>query len=136
MTETPKAITWPTLQVGSEVFTLRYSYSSNYMLAKWGKALDKATNIELAAAMCGKFDARGKWKSTGFENAIELADLIADLPPEEQKAAQDSLVAGVTDALKKAFPELEIILKTIQPGAMQETKEPSDSGPSPHQEAA
>src|ERR1035438_4950107 len=51
--ETPKAIDWPRVQIGAEEFTLRYSYASNYQLAKWGKTIQTATNVELAASRNG-----------------------------------------------------------------------------------
>ena len=128
--ETPKAIDWPKVQIGAETFTLRYSYSSNYQLAKWNKNIGTATTLELAASMAGRFDAKGKWKSAGFENPIELADLFSDLEPSTQAHTEALMVDAITDALKKAFPALEIVQKKNQPGMEAKTTESLDSGPS------
>lgn len=132
--ETPKAIDWPRVQIGAETYTLRFSYSSNYQLAKWKKTIETATNVELAACMCGKFDSKGRWKSTGFESPIELADLISELDPEIQSSTEVAMLEAITDALKKAFPALEVTQMPSRPGETAKT-DSSDSGPSPLREA-
>lgn len=111
MSETlkPTAIQWPAIQVGDERFILRYSYSTQYQLASWGKGIGTATNVELAAAMAGRWDERGRWRSAGFAKAVELADLFADLDPEIQEQQQTAMLMAITDAIKKAFPDLEVI---------------------------
>lgn len=135
--ETPKAINWPTIQIGAESYTLRYSYASNYQLAKWKKTLGTATNIELGAAMCGRFDDRGRWHSAAFSNPVDLADLISELDPAAQQGAENGLLNAITDALKKAFPALEIAQTPALPGmTTQATTTKSselNSGPSPLQ---
>jgi hypothetical protein len=133
--EIPKAIEWPTVTIGAETFTLRYSYASNYQLTKWGKAIGTATNIELGASMCGTFDGRGRWKSAGFGNPLELADRISDLEPAEALATETALLNAITDALKKAFPALEIVQKPAQPGSTMAKTNSSTSGPSQLAEA-
>ena len=73
--ETPKAIDWPRVQIGAEEFTLRYSYASNYQLAKWGKTIQTATNVELAASMCGKFNSAGHWRHFLIRETVRAATL-------------------------------------------------------------
>jgi hypothetical protein len=135
--EAPQTIEWPVVQIGAEKFTLRYSYTSNYLLTKWKKTIGTATNIELAASMCGRFDSKGKWRSAGFENPVELADMLSEVDPDEQTATETALLTAITDALKKAFPALEVAQSPAQPGTMATTKtESSDSGPSQLHEVA
>ena len=133
------AVSYPLLRIGAQEFVLRYSYSSNYQLAKWKKTLQTATNIELGASMCGSFDSAGHWHSAGFANPIDLADLISNLDPEAQLATETEMLDAITDALKKAFPALEIVQTPSQPGtpAMETTKNnSSNSGHSQSVEAA
>ena len=120
--KTPTTIEWPTANVGGETFTLRYSYAANYQLATWGKNIASATSIELAAAMAGAF-VDGKWQSAGFNRPLDLADLME---PEQETP----LIAAVADALKKAYPELEVISQP-GPGTDATTKDDLISGPSP-----
>jgi hypothetical protein len=133
--ETPKAIDWPRVQIGAEEFTLRYSYASNYQLAKWGKTIQTATNVELAASMCGKFNSAGHWHSTGFQNPVELADLLSEVDADRQQATETALLEGITDALKKAFPGLEVAQTPAQNGVATAKTDSSNSGPSPLAEA-
>jgi hypothetical protein len=132
--ETPKAIDWPRVQIGAEEFTLRYSYASNYQLAKWGKTIQTATNVELAASMCGKFNSAGHWRSTGFQDPVELADLLSEVDSERQQATETALLEGITAALKKAFPGLEVAQTPAKPGETAKT-DSLNSGPSPLAEA-
>lgn len=120
----PAAITWPTIRAGKRTFTLRYSYTSDYLLAKYGVNLASADAIQLAAAMAGEFVPSGEWRSEGFARPIDLADLMS---PEDSTP----LIEAVGQAVKNRFPELD--LKTAP---VRETTEPtekndsSDSGPS------
>lgn len=132
--EAPKAIDWPKIKIGAEEFTLRYSYSSNYQLAKWKKTIQTATNIELGASMCGRFDSAGRWHSAGFSQPLELADMLSEVPAEQQLETETALVTAITDALKKAFPALEIALSPAQAGTKAKT-DSLDSLPSPLPEA-
>ena len=122
---TPSAIDWPTIKVAGREFTLRLAYSANYQLARWGKSLTTADSIELAAAMAGSFNALGEWDSAGFKSGLALADLM-------QPGDEALVMQAVADALKKAYPELEVISQP-GPGTTDATKsnESSTSGPSP-----
>ena len=105
---TPTAIAWPSIQIGGERWTLRLSYTAHYQLAVWGKSIATATSIELAAAMMGRFDERGKWRSAAFRNPVELADILSDLDDATRDAQQGALLEAVVDAIKKAYPDLAI----------------------------
>lgn len=133
--EAPKAIDWPRIKIGAQEFTLRFSYASNYQLAAWKKTLGSATNIELAASMAGSFDTKGKWHSAGFDNGLELADLLSELSPEDQWDTETKVLEAVTDALKKAFPGLEVV-KTLNQNGDGEKTDSSISGPSPSVQVA
>lgn len=130
----PTAIQWPQITVGGRQFSLRYAYSSNYKLTRWGKTLETADSIELAAAMAGSFDAQGSWRSADFERAIDLADLL--LPDEEV-----GLIEGVAEAIKKAYPGLTVISQpqpdpgATKPGNSATKNECSGSGVSQFPEA-
>jgi hypothetical protein len=102
----PQTIQWPEITVGGLKLTLRLSYAAHYQLTRWGKTLADATAVELAAAMAGAFDASGKWKSAGFAAPLDLADLM-------EQADEAPLIAAVTDAIKKAYPELEVSAQAV-----------------------
>jgi hypothetical protein len=103
------AIDWPKVQIGAKTYTFRFTYSASYQLARWNQTIGTASNIELAAAMAGHFDAHGHWHSAGFERALDLADQISDLPDDQQQALSIALLEAIASALKKAFPALDII---------------------------
>jgi hypothetical protein len=119
----PTSIEWPkvTLACG-ETLILRYAYAADYQLARWGKTLATATPLELAAVMAGEFTEPGKWKSRGFERAVDLADLM-------QPSDEEPIVKGVMEAIKNRFPDLDISARPV-PGKG-ETATDSVSGPSP-----
>jgi hypothetical protein len=123
----PASIDWPVVSIGNARFTLRYSYASDYQLARWGKNLASADSLELAAAMAGSFTAPGEWRSAGFNRAIDLADQML---PEDEKP----LIEAVAIAVKNRYPELELSRQT--PGT-EKPPEPENrtvslsSGPSP-----
>ncbi|TAK97437.1 MAG: hypothetical protein EPO08_21290 [Rhodospirillaceae bacterium] len=98
---TPKTIEWPEIILSGRRLILRLSYAANYQLARWGRSIADGNTIELAAAMAGEFLPDGRWRSAGFERPIDLADLME---------ASDELVMieKVTEAVKKAYPELEV----------------------------
>ena len=133
--EAPKAIDWPRVQIGEDTLVLRYSYASNYQLARWGKTIQSASNIELGAAMCGKFDTKGKWRSSAFTNPVELADLISELDANKQGSTETALLEGITAALKKAFPALEVAQTPAQNGVIAAKTDSWSSGPSQLREA-
>ncbi len=116
----PQAIDWPEITVGGAKYTLRVSYASSYQLTLWGKNLASATAVELAAAMAGRFDDSGKWRSAGFERAVDLADLM-------EPGDETPVIAGCTDAIKKAYPEAEV---TAQPVPVTTAQTPTDSSSS------
>jgi hypothetical protein len=118
MKMTPQAIDWPSITVGGQSFTLRYSYAANYQLARWGRTLADANSIELAASMAGTFDSTGRWRSAGFERALDLADM---LDPSDEPL----IIVAVTDAIKKAYPELEVSARQTP-----ETKAPASQNES------
>jgi hypothetical protein len=129
---TPTTIEWPKATIGGvkDRFTLRYAYSADYQLARWGRNLASANSLELAAAMAGNFDADGSWRSAGFERPLDLADLMR---PEEEKP----LIEAVAVAVKNRYPELEVKAQPI-PGSdeARTTTGSSISGPSPLPSAA
>ena len=100
-------IEWPTVVLACKrSFTFRLSYSANYQLARWGKNIGDATSIELAAAMAGEF-VEGKWRSAGFERAIDLADIM-------EREDELPIMEAVTASIKKAFPEqVEVSLQAV-----------------------
>lgn len=117
---TPTAIIWPTVKLAcGEILTLRYSYAADYQITRWGKTLATATPLELAAAMAGEFTSPGKWRSRGFERAVDLADIM-------EPGDETPLVEGVLAAIKNRYPELEISARPA-PGKTQ-TGTGSDSG--------
>jgi hypothetical protein len=131
---TPTAIEWPKITVGGVKgrFTLRYAYSADYQLARWGKNLASANSMELAAAMCGTFDQDGAWHSAGFERAVDLADLM--LPAEERP-----VVEAVAVAVKNRYPELEVKAQPIPGNETAQSipaNDASNSGPSPSPDPA
>jgi hypothetical protein len=131
---TPTTIEWPKITIGGvkDRFTLRYAYSADYQLARWGKNLASANSMELAAAMAGTFDQDGNWHSAGFERAVDLADLM--LPTEET-----GVVGAVAVAVKNRYPELEVKAQPIPGNETAQTipaNDSSSSGPSQLPEAA
>lgn len=91
-------IEWPTVAIGDQTFTFRMSYAAYYQAAKWGTA----TDIELAAAAAGSFDAQGHWHSAGFKTSMGLVDLISEQPVEKQSALTTAITEALGAALKKA----------------------------------
>jgi hypothetical protein len=126
--EKPTAVEWPQVTIGGLKYTLRLSYAANYQMARWGKNLASATTIELAAAMMGNFDPDGKWRSAGFERAVDLADMM-------ESSDELPVIAAVTEAIKKAYPELEITAQqtpvTQAPTSEATKTDSSISGPFP-----
>lgn len=122
---TPQAIEWPEITVGGRRFTLRFSYSAQYQLTRWGKTLADATAIEVAAACAGHFEPNGTWRSEGFEKPVHLADLFQ---PGDDEAA---MIVAVTEAIKKAYPELAVSAPQTPEVESALKTESSVSGPSP-----
>ena len=77
--------------------------------------------------MAGEFDPGGNWRSEGFPRVLDFIDLLTS----DQEAP---LIIAVSQALKKAYPELETIPLPI-PGMEAATSNSSGSGPSPLPEA-
>jgi hypothetical protein len=95
-------IQWPTLKVGGETKTLRFSHSASFQLAKWGFSTQytdslKIPFIALAAAMMGEFDGSGKWRSTGWERPVDLADVMQaeEIPPMVEAVREAMVKAGL-----------------------------------------
>ncbi len=103
---TPTSIDWPSVTIGGQTFTLRFSYAAYYQLAKWGVSLGTADTVELAAASAGQFSKSGDWKPHGFTRALDLAALMTE-------ADEATLIQAVTEALKKVVPEAAISAQQI-----------------------
>lgn len=110
--------------MGGRRFVLRYAYAARYQMTRWGKNLGDATGIEIAAACAGEF-VNGQWRSTGFERALDFADLVGE-------GEEIAIIEAVSEALKKAYPETTISTRTIPGETDEATKtETSTSGPLP-----
>lgn len=99
-----KAIDWPTAKIDGIEYTFRLSYAAHAQLYKWG--FSSGVDIPDAAwgaAMAGRFNAAGKWRSAGFATWLEVADALL---PEELK----EFGAAVVDAIKKAAPDATVNL--------------------------
>ncbi len=121
---TVQPIQWPSISVGGHTYILRISYAAHFQLSRWGMhigqsvtlkgengaadvTLKSAGPLDIAAASAGTFDGAGKWHSTGFERAIDFADLVTT----EEEGVQ--IMTGVMEAIKKAYPELTISAQAV-----------------------
>jgi hypothetical protein len=99
-------IEWPVMEIAGRKLTFRMSYSAHVQLARWGTDINRASILEAAAAMAGTFDRNGKWRSEGYERPIDFADLM-------ERGEEQRLLEVVTEALKKAYPELTASAKPV-----------------------
>ena len=116
--EAIQAIEWPVVEIAGRSLTFRISYSAHVQLARWGTDVSRCTVLELAAASAGTFDKKGKWHSEGYEKSLDFADLME--PSDEPK-----VVEAVTEALKKAYPELAVLTKPVPAIAVMPSPKPN-----------
>jgi hypothetical protein len=106
--QTVQPIKWPSVTLaGGQMLTFRLSYAAHFQLAQWGKNVATASVLELAAAAAGSFDPiTGKWRSEGFQRALDFADIME---PADEPLVTEALI----EAVKKAVPEAEISVQAI-----------------------
>lgn len=106
--QTVQPIKWPSVTLaGGQTLSFRLSYAAHFQLAQWGKNVATASVLELAAAAAGTFDPlTGKWRSEGFQRALDLADIM--------EGSDEALISeAVIEAVKKALPEAEVSVQAI-----------------------
>jgi len=93
-------------EIAGRSLTFRVSYSSHVQLALWKTDIMQASLFEVGAASAGTFGKNGKWRSEGYERPIDFVDLLEPGDFEPVRVA-------VNDALKKAYPELELYFRPV-----------------------
>ena len=102
-----------TLQCGVAL-TLRVCYATHYLLGKWGKNVLTANSVEIAAASAGSLHPVTTAWIPQFNTDLELAGLMV-------QDDEGPITAGVTEALKKAYPEAEFSAQPIPETASTDT---------------
>lgn len=120
----PDAVQFPEIRANGRVFVLKYAYTAICQLGRWRRQLGNASFIELAAAMACEVQPDRSLRNCGFERATDFTDALGD-----DFTSEAELIAAVTDAIKKAYPEVEV---STRPATIQsETSSGPGLSPSP-----